>query len=184
MNRGDKVFVTHEEEVPSNDPEVGWETKVRVDEGVITNPNGSSQFTWQQDDMDFDYELVLPNGDRGATRSVDMDSEKVRQLHYDAGGDRDWSTYSLKKVEVEGETVFWKCGSCGAQEHDAILVADEEIEMDVTCETVYLTFNDDSGDPGMAFDHDEFRRSLREMLSAEDVESAYIEREEGTWPNP
>lgn len=26
--------------------------------------------------------------------------------------------------------------------------------------------------------------SLREVLSVEDVESAYIEREEGTWPNP
>lgn len=163
MNVGDSVTVVHEEEVPSNDPEVGWETRVRVDHGTITHTGGSRRFAWEQDDMDFDYEL----DDGNAVRTVDLDTEKVHQLHYDAGGDRDWSTFSLKEVEVEGETVFWRCGTCGAQEHDAINVMDDEIEMDVTCETVYLTFNDDSGDPGMAFDHDEFRRMIGHFWESE-----------------
>jgi len=50
----------------------------------------------------------------------------------------------------------WTCDSCGAEEHDTMMVADGNIEVDVTCKSVYLTFTDDSGDPGMAFDHDEF----------------------------
>ena len=54
----------------------------------------------------------------------------------------------------------WYCPYCGRAEHDAILTMSDEIEVDVTCRSVYFTFNDDAGDPGMAFDHDEFERII------------------------
>lgn len=54
----------------------------------------------------------------------------------------------------------WTCARCGASEHDEKLFVDDEIAVDVTCESVYFTFNDDAGDPGMAFDHETFERVI------------------------
>lgn len=88
---GDEVRVCIEREVPT--PE-GWETKRSINEGTVTAVP-SRKFDWEQDDFDFDYCLSLPDGREGATRSVDIDTDTVQQLHYDAGGDRDWDTFTL-----------------------------------------------------------------------------------------
>lgn len=100
LARGMTVEVEYTEERPSNDPSVGWETVERTDTGIITAVP-SRTFDRPDDDFDFDYELQTVTGS-GATRSVDLDAEQVCQLHYDAGGDRDWATYTLDAVTVTG----------------------------------------------------------------------------------
>lgn len=57
------------------------------------------------------------------------------------------------------------------EEHNSMLSANGEIEIDVTCESVYLTFNDDSNDPGMAFNHDEFEEIINHYNETVSVES-------------
>ena len=72
----------------------------------------------------------------------------------------------------------WECPNCGASDpHDAIELPDEhsyedydfepEIEVDVTCQSIYFTFLDDNGDPGMAFDHNEFQRVMQHFNESE-----------------
>lgn len=58
-----------------------------------------------------------------------------------------------------GWSETWECPNCGSEEpHHAIEF--EDVEVDVTCESVYFTFTDDSGDPGMAFDHEQFEQVI------------------------
>lgn len=57
----------------------------------------------------------------------------------------------------------WSCPRCGRNEHDAILVMNDEIEVDVTCESVYFTFVDGNGElqsPAMVFDHSVFEEII------------------------
>lgn len=96
LELGMEIEVTHVKKRPSNDPEVGWEEVERTDVGTVTAVP-SRKFNWEIDDFDFDYQLQR-NGREGATRSVDIENEKVCQLHYDAGGDRDWDTFTLKSI--------------------------------------------------------------------------------------
>ena len=95
---GMTIEVTHTHEQPCNDPTAGFETVEQTDRGVVT-AIPSRKFDWKQDDFDFDYQIEM-NGSTGATRSVDLAAEKVCQLHYDAGGDRDWESFNLKSVTV------------------------------------------------------------------------------------
>ena len=65
-------------------------------------------------------------------------------------------------VSVDGMEQ-WSCPRCGRNEHDDILVMDDGIEVDVTCESVYFTFVDDGGElqfPGMVFDHSVFEKII------------------------
>ena len=67
----------------------------------------------------------------------------------------------------------WLCPHCGRDEHDAIHTMADEIEVDVTCQSVYFTFLDDDGGyifPGMAFDHDEFERIIDHYRASTEVD--------------
>lgn len=64
----------------------------------------------------------------------------------------------------------WTCGECGATEHDSMEFPlsqkfDAEVEVDVTCESVYITPVD--GGSGFAFDHAEFRAMVELFNSSE-----------------
>jgi len=71
----------------------------RTDTGVIKSIP-SRQFTRQKDNYDFDYQHIMSDGSKGTIRSVDLDRQIVSQLHYDAGGDRDWDTFNLESITV------------------------------------------------------------------------------------
>jgi len=91
FERGDKIEVVYEEvQYP---PEGGEKTVEKTDTGTITS-KPSRKFDWPNDDFDFDYELERGN----AVRSVDVDNEVVAQLHYNAGGDRDWDQWKLVAI--------------------------------------------------------------------------------------
>lgn len=93
FERGDRIKVVYEV-VEYHPGGMGQETKEREDVGeIVAKP--SRKFDWPNDDFDFDYELERGN----AVRSVDIDNEQVCQLHYDAGGDRDWDTWTLVSIE-------------------------------------------------------------------------------------
>lgn len=93
FERGDRIKVIYEV-VEYHPGGMGSETKERKDIGeIIAKP--SQKFNWPEDEFDFDYELE----DGNAVRSVDIGSEKVCQLHYDAGGDRDWDMWTLISIE-------------------------------------------------------------------------------------
>lgn len=90
---GDRIKVTYEV-IDYHPSGAGQETVEREDVGeIVAKP--SRKFDWERDDYDFDYELERGN----AVRSVDLDGEQVCQLHYDAGGDRDWETWTLVSIE-------------------------------------------------------------------------------------
>jgi hypothetical protein len=93
---GQTIEVTIEQEVYK--PR-GIETKQTTETGEIVNVP-SSKFNWESDTFDFDYQLELSTGESGTVRSVDLDAGKVCQLHYDAGGDRDWDTFELINIET------------------------------------------------------------------------------------
>jgi len=61
-------------------------------------------------------------------------------------------TIELVCTECDWEQT-WTCGNCGAEEHDAIEF--EGVEIDVTCESVYITPVD--GGNGFAFTHGQFQ---------------------------
>lgn len=50
------------------------------------------------------------------------------------------------------------CPHCGTERPHNVILVEDELEIDVTCESVYIVPTDD-GD-GFAFDHDEFRRII------------------------
>lgn len=108
FSRGMVVEVTHTHEVPPDPGETEWREVERTDTGVITAVP-SRKFPAQRDPsgevtaeaFDFDYELQTASG-RGTTRSVDTEREVVYDLHYRAGGDADWATYTLVDVTVTG----------------------------------------------------------------------------------
>ena len=55
----------------------------------------------------------------------------------------------------------WACRHCGRGEHDAILVSDDGIEVDVTCQSVYFTPLNADGEysyGGVSVDHNDFER--------------------------
>ena len=61
----------------------------------------------------------------------------------------------------------WICPFCGEREHDSMLIGfDDAIEVDITCQSVYLLFTD-GDDSGMAFTHDEFEKIIEHYQSAE-----------------
>lgn len=71
-------------------------------------------------------------------------------------------------------TEGWQCMHCGDSEHDAMELPDEEsfedytfepeVEIDVTCESVYITPVD--GGSGFAFNHDEFERIIEHFMES------------------
>lgn len=97
-----KLKVTYERETFEQHPDgtVTEERRVDTDVGVITAVP-SRKFDRPSDEVAFDYELRI-DGRKGAVRSVDFQSGRVKQLMYDAGGDRDWESFGLKKIEVVG----------------------------------------------------------------------------------
>jgi len=55
----------------------------------------------------------------------------------------------------------WHCRHCrSTHPHHSINSTYREIEIDVTCRSVYLLFTDDSDDLGMTFTHDEFEEII------------------------
>lgn len=64
-----------------------------------------------------------------------------------------------------GEANNWECPYCGSDDpHNALIVYDE-IEIDVTCQSVYITPVD--GGDGFAFDHGEFERIIEHYNNTE-----------------
>jgi len=64
----------------------------------------------------------------------------------------------------------WTCNRCGAEEHDAIESPTDdsfpsELEVDVTCQSVYIT--PVSGGDGFAFTHSEFRGIIEHFNESE-----------------
>lgn len=90
---GDRIKVVYEEtEYHPSGREEGTVEKEDIGE-IVAKP--SQKFDWPNDDFDFDYEV-----DRGnAVRSVDMDTDTLAQLAYDAGGDRDFRRWKLVRIE-------------------------------------------------------------------------------------
>jgi hypothetical protein len=67
----------------------------------------------------------------------------------------------------------WTCANCGDTEHDSIEFPqregwdfDPEVEVDVTCESVYIVPVDGDG-PGYAFNHDEFETIIEHFEESE-----------------
>jgi len=91
FERGDKVKIVFEEIQYEGD---GTEKRVEQEDAgeIIAAP--SNKFNHPKDDFDFDYKLINGN----AVRSVDINSETVAQLLYDAGGDRDWEQWKLLEI--------------------------------------------------------------------------------------
>jgi hypothetical protein len=100
--RGMEIEVTYEEErwEQLEDGSHNEFTVEETDTGYITSVP-SRKFDWEQDDVAFDYQLVM-NGREGTVRSVDLTAGQVLQLIYEGGGDRDWNTFTLKKIRVVG----------------------------------------------------------------------------------
>lgn len=71
-------------------------------------------------------------------------------------------TIQLDCTECDWEQT-WTCGSCGAEEHDAIEF--EEVEIDVTCESVYITPVD--GGDGFAFTHGQFQLIIDHFVESD-----------------
>lgn len=93
FERGDRIKVVYEK-VEYHPSGAGSETVEKEDVGeIVSKP--SRQFDWPNDDFDFDYELERGN----AVRSVDMDTDTLAQLAYDAGGDRDFDSWTLVRIE-------------------------------------------------------------------------------------
>lgn len=92
FERGDRIRVVYEKvRLP---PSGGEEVVEREDVGeIVSKP--SKKFNWENDDFDFDYELEHGN----AVRSIDITNEKVAQLMYEGGGDRDWDEWNLVRIE-------------------------------------------------------------------------------------
>lgn len=71
----------------------------------------------------------------------------------------------------------WSCPHCGASDpHDAMLFPqidgydfDPELEVDVTCQSVYITPVD--GGDGVAFSHDEFAKIIDHFESSEHTDT-------------
>ena len=88
---GDTILVKFEREM--------WKAGGQYKETVVKQETGTvvakpSQ-KFDQDGFDIDYSL----GEDKAVKSIDFDNEKVAQLLYDAGGDRDWDSWDLCAVE-------------------------------------------------------------------------------------
>lgn len=73
-------------------------------------------------------------------------------------------------MEAVDEDEEWTCSHCGSTDpHDAILMPrdedwDPEVEIDITCQSVYIT--PVGGGHGFAFDHDEFEAIIQHFRSA------------------
>lgn len=66
---------------------------------------------------------------------------------------------------VKSLTTEWSCPNCGSDDpHHAITFYDE-IEVDVTCESVYITPTD--GGDGFVFEHEDFEEIIEHYQSAD-----------------
>jgi len=98
-SEGDKIEVTYRREWEN--PVGTLETEERVDKGeVCAVPSGT--FDWPDDNFDFDYERIRPNGETGATLSVDINNGVVCQLLHESGREREFEPFQLVDIKRIG----------------------------------------------------------------------------------